>query len=384
MRKTTTVKAKDSTSAMEKIVSEIGEDSVILSTKHVDGMVEMTASNSLQHKNAVKKRFDKNKFSKIYKDKKKSLTQIGKNKENLNIHNFIPKASNENKNIFDFKKTDLSKEFDKLAKHIDNRLEGLLITEDTAMINKLAPSNSIRLKQLGFSTHIVTQLRNTFCNHTFEEGRVKFIRALAKLLTAPFPERMFKAKVILVTGTSGTGKTTLAAKIASSISDKTGKNNIVLAELCRKNHIASEDLRSFARLLNIPLTNQLKHGDISDTMLLNDEAKIVVDLAGDLKSGNKIIDGLESRHGDTDICTVLCLPSGSSNNLMKKTWQLVKAQRPIVALTKLDECEISAAGLSTLAELSARIGIVSGNKSIVDSLLFTNEDVLTKFMKENF
>ena len=39
MRVTTTVKAKDTTSAMEKVVAEIGSDSVILSTKHIDGIL---------------------------------------------------------------------------------------------------------------------------------------------------------------------------------------------------------------------------------------------------------------------------------------------------------------------------------------------------------
>ena len=60
----------------------------------------------------------------------------------------------------------------------------------------------------------------------------------------PFPERIFNSKLILVTGTSGTGKTTMAAKIASAIVDKLGRNNIVLAELCRNSKSASEDLKS--------------------------------------------------------------------------------------------------------------------------------------------
>ena len=43
------------------------------------------------------------------------------------------------------------------------------------------------------------------------------------------------------------------------------------------------------------ITNQLKNGDLSDTMILNDEAKIVVDLAGDIETGNKIIEDLEKQ-----------------------------------------------------------------------------------------
>ena len=90
----------------------------------------------------------------------------------------------------------------------------------------------------------------------------------------------------MVTGPSGSGKTTIAAKIASSIVDRSGRNNIVLAELCRNSNTATEDLKSFARLLNIPITNRL-NGDLSDTMILNDDAKIVVDLAGNIEERNR-------------------------------------------------------------------------------------------------
>ena len=76
-------------------------------------------------------------------------------------------------------------------------------------------------------------------------------------------ERIFKSKLILVTGTSGSGKTTMSAKIASSIIDKFGRNNIVLAELCRNSKSASEDLKSFARLLNIPINTRAEQIDIN-------------------------------------------------------------------------------------------------------------------------
>ena len=64
---TTVIKAKDTTTAMEKVVKELGEDCVFLSTKKVNGQVSITASNAKQAKSAVKKRYDKKKFANIYK-----------------------------------------------------------------------------------------------------------------------------------------------------------------------------------------------------------------------------------------------------------------------------------------------------------------------------
>ena len=64
---TTEIRAKDTATAMEKIVKELGEDCVILATKKINGQVSITASNSNKAKNAVKKRYDKKKFANIYK-----------------------------------------------------------------------------------------------------------------------------------------------------------------------------------------------------------------------------------------------------------------------------------------------------------------------------
>ena len=119
-------------------------------------------------------------------------------------------------------------------------------------------------------------------------------------------------------------------------------------------------------------------------MILNDNARIVVDLAGNIEEGNRVIEELENRHGDKNICSILCLQSGSSPEMIEATLNKVKAQRPIIALTKSDECNISAPTLSHLAIKKGNIGLVSGTKSIVDSLLFTDSNVLAKFMKENF
>ena len=47
---TTIIKAKDTASAMEKVVNELGEDCVILSNKKVNGQVLITASNSKKAK----------------------------------------------------------------------------------------------------------------------------------------------------------------------------------------------------------------------------------------------------------------------------------------------------------------------------------------------
>ena len=380
LKRTTTFKAKDTSTAMEKVIEELGADCVILSTKKKNNMIEITASNSPKYKSAVKKRYDKQKFSNIYNLKSGKINISGEkiNKIEPNNSRHYRLNSEEFKNI-------IQHENESLLEKIDKKLENVYLADYKNISKNLIFSNFLKLKEIGFSNNILEKYyENPENQESFQVSKFKFFRRVAEAITSPFPERIFNSKLILVTGPSGSGKTTIAAKIASSIVDKFGRNNIVLAELCRNSNTATEDLKSFARLLNIPITNRLQNGDLSDTMILNDNAKIVVDLAGNIEVGNKVIEELESRHGDKSICSILCLQSGSSPEMIDATLNKVKAQRPIIALTKSDECNISAATLSHLAIKKGKVGLVSGTKSIVDSLLFTNSNILTKFMKENF
>ena len=380
LKTTTTVKAKDTSSAMEKVITELGEDCVILSTKKKNGMIEMTASNQMKYKSAVKKRYDKEKFSNIYSLKSGKLKM---NKENIKKAEQVNSISR-SINLETINKI-IKKETSSLLLKLDKKLENIYLTDYKNVTKNVIFSYYLKLKEIGFSSEILDKYHeNLDKEESFEVSKYKLYRKLSEVLAAPYPERVFNSKLIMVTGPSGSGKTAMAAKIASTIVDKYGRNNIVLAELCRNSNTATENLKSYARLLNIPITNSLQNGDLSDTMILNDNARIVVDLAGNIETGNKVIEELEERHGDKNICSILCIQSGSSPDMIESTLKKIKAQRPIIALTKSDECNVSAATLSCLASKKAKIGLVSGTKSIVDSLLFTDANILAKFMKENF
>ena len=380
LKKTTTYKAKDTSTAMEKVIAELGEDCVILSTKKKNNMIEITASNSPKYKSAVKKRYNKEKFSNIYNLKSGKL-KINEEK----LKKIEPYNTNGNSfNATEIKKV-IRKEVETILDKMDKKLENIYLTDFKNISKNIIFSSFLKLKQIGFSGKVLEKyFEKPESDDSFQTSKFKFYRKISEIIAAPFPERILNSKLIMVTGPSGSGKTTIAAKIASSIVDRSGRNNIVLAELCRNSNTATEDLKSFARLLNIPITNRLQNGDLSDTMILNDNAKIVVDLAGNIEAGNRVIEELENRHGDKNICSILCLQSGSSSEMIETTLNKVKAQRPIIALTKSDECNISPATISDLAIKKGKIGLVSGTKSIVDSLLFTNSDILAKFMKENF
>ena len=85
-----------------------------------------------------------------------------------------------------------------------------------------------------------------------------------------------------------------------------------------------------------------------------------------------------------DFCSILTIQSGSNSEMISGICKKVSDIRPMVAVTKLDECWVGADEFSSLATNNARIGLVTGTKVIIDSIIEANENSLTKYMKENF
>ena len=151
INETTVIKAKDTASAMEKVVRELGEDCVILSTKKVNGQVSITASNSKKAKDAVKKRYDKKKFANIYK------FNSGKLDIKNNTINNPDKLSDQDKTSSSrflnlHYKDIIKKEMNILLEKIDKKLENIYITDNHKDYNF---SIFLKLKQAGFSNKVL-------------------------------------------------------------------------------------------------------------------------------------------------------------------------------------------------------------------------------------
>ena len=56
---------------------------------------------------------------------------------------------------------------------------------------------------------------------------------------------------------------------------------------------------------------------------------------------------------------------------------------PLIALTKLDECELSPIELSALVSARAQIALLTGTKSIVGAIAIASEAILSQYLKEN-
>ena len=80
----------------------------------------------------------------------------------------------------------------------------------------------------------------------------------------------------------------------------------------------------------------------------------------------------------------MSLQGGSSASLIRQSLTAYKQVNPLIALTKLDECETTPAEFSALAEQEASIALLSGTRSVVGALAFASGNIISQYLTENF
>ena len=367
---TTTVIAKDTSSAMDDIMSKLGDDAVILSTKHKDGKVHMTATT--ENVSTTPRRLKPSQqFSKIFESRMLNDQFLNQDK---------PLQLEEAFNDTGASTAQLSALRTEIQE-IKNMLSGVVVTEPQNLNDNIASTSALKLRQSGFSPKVVKRLEKSFLGKNFESGRVSFLRSLAKTLIPNDIENLKDKQIFYIIGPSGSGKTTLAAKLAALLADTTKSNSIILSEINNGNsQQISDSLRGYARLLNLKTSIVAKNKAPEHEF---DSQKTIVDVSTNLSESIESIASSKKIFGHKNVCVIMAVPGGSSNKLIDSLHKAVEKLEPIIALSKLDECEIGPEEFSKLSELDSKIGIITGTNNIVGSLAVSSENIITQYLKEN-
>ena len=89
-----------------------------------------------------------------------------------------------------------------------------------------------------------------------------------------------------------------------------------------------------------------------------------------------MVQNIREQLGATKVTTVLCLPSGSSRQLLTSQINKYKDFQPIIVFTKVDECQLYARELCVLASKNVKVGFMTGSKTILSSLALSESNVL--------
>ena len=373
---TITVTAKDSTSAMEDVFEQLGEDAYIIETMKKNGKVSMKATNDSiltkeTHRPSVKA------FSKIFDSKmidtnpspKKAFSEIMSTQDALSAKN----NSTSSKDDFEILKAEISS--------LKSMMSGLMITEHKGLSVELGHSLPIQLMQSGFSPETIKRFSSSFAEQDKERGRFSFLRALSRKLIAPFAENIYDSRIVALVGGSGSGKTTLAAKIATCCADtaKFGKPTLVSVTPTASQSI--DDLKAFGRLLNMPV-KQVEIGSVFP-LLKQKDTQFILDISPDADKTVQLLQEAIDFFSPTEIAIIQTLAGNYNKQMITHQTSLYESLEPMVALTKLDECELSPIELSALVSARAQIALLTGTKSIVGAIAIASEAILSQYLKEN-
>ena len=361
-----TVKAMDTATAMDEIVNKLGPDAVILSTSKIDGKIVMEAASGTQPTQG--RLMNEKQFSNILSEK--MIDTPDKNKTNPGLEKMLPTA----------------KEFQNLQSQmsqIQKMLSGLFITDLDGVNQDLSSNSRVILQQAGFSSQVLNDFKTAYLGKTFRNGCNQFLSDISSHLTYYDSESLLSKKFIFITGQSGTGRTTMVGKLTASLKEALPNKSVITAEMITSGQQRSSRLQDFCRLLNSQVYTIGVDTSASDFNEIKSNEVMIVDMAMPVSNATEKLTEILPSVGPENVGIILTVPASTSAKMIEITLNDTKLLEPMVALTKLDECEVTTAEFSSFANINAKIGLFSASKSIADAPLFASESVLLQYLKEN-
>ena len=386
---TITVTAADTAQAMDKIVERLGEDALILETVKRNGRIEMVATDTAEDVEAPAPAAP-------------TLRPAGEELSGLNIEigggtgftDLFDQQMIESVRDRDAKATstvdhligraiDASDNLDILTelRSIRQMMNGMMITRPEGLDVTLGRAAPVRLHQAGFSSKAIQELHEHMVGLDDDDAVASFINALAARVVHADAESVFDSRIVLVIGSSGTGKTTLATKIAAYFKEHGISERMILANAAGPGQGASEDIKSYARLLNMRAA-QFGIGEIS-TAVQETSNRMIIDVNASPEDTTIAVREIIQRLGTRKVTVVQAIPGGSSATMIDHQCNLYRKLNPMIALTKLDECEAMPAELSALALEGTGVGLLTGTKSIVGGIAIATMPILAQYLQEN-
>ena len=387
--------ADDSLSAMDEISRVLGKDAVILKTDKVNGKIEILGSNNIEDiasSNAKKINKQKNNFSHLFSnhnlEKDNNVRKYNTIIKNQNIKKDISsqKISNIKSDNFDKNYVDVET-FKTFTTKIENLLKDMIISDIDEYSKVKNKSLTIDLLKKGFSKKVVSEFQEKIINDKgIKDLELFFYHHLAKNLVFAYEDQIIHSDVFFLNGPTGSGKTTLCAKISSYILDNllsaNEKHKLSIINFGPKSTDYSE-LLNFGKLLNLNVASVSSLNDLIQYIEENkNKTKLIIDVSQENMNLSGYIDFLEKITLNKNYSNLLTIPSSSNKNMINSMMNFYKNSFPTIALTKLDETHISAEELSIFAELNCKIGILSGSRSIIGSIAFAKSEVLAQYMKD--
>ena len=386
---TITVTAADTAQAMDKIVERLGDDALILETVKRNGRIEMIATDSVEDAAAKEPTIvsphpecgalsglnieigRSTGFTDLFDQQMINTVRNRSNAQTSTVDHLVGRAIEATDNL------DILAEL----RNIRHMLSGMMITHPDGLDVTLGHAAPVRLHQAGFSSKAIQQLYDYMVGLEGDDAVASFINALAERVVHRDADSVFDSRVVFVIGSSGTGKTTLATKIAAYFKEHGISDRMVLTSAASPGVSANEDIKAYARLLNMRAA-QIGIGEVS-VAVQETSNRMVIDVNATPEDAITTISEVMKQLGSGKVTVVQAIPGGASSTMISHQCKLYRKLSPMIALTKLDECEAMPAELSALALEGSGVGLLTGTKSIVGGIAIATMPILAQYLQEN-
>ncbi len=386
---TITVTAADTAQAMDKIVERLGDDALILETVKRNGRIEMIATDSVEDAAAKEPAIvsphpesgalsglnieigSSTGFTDLFDQQMINTVRNRSNAQTSTVDHLVGRAIEATDNL------DILAEL----RNIRHMLSGMMITHPDGLDVTLGHAAPVRLHQAGFSSKAIQQLYDYMVGLEGDDAVASFINALAERVVHRDADSVFDSRVVFVIGSSGTGKTTLATKIAAYFKEHGISDRMVLTSAASPGVSANEDIKAYARLLNMRAA-QIGIGEVS-VAVQETSNRMVIDVNATPEDAITTISEVMKQLGSGKVTVVQAIPGGASSTMISHQCKLYRKLSPMIALTKLDECEAMPAELSALALEGSGVGLLTGTKSIVGGIAIATMPILAQYLQEN-
>ena len=330
------VKALDSAAAMEEVVKRLGVDALIVSTRKIDGQIEIVATNDDPNASRPEVEIDNNttvSFSDILRTK---MTD--------------PPSSAE-----------VEAEKHRSGSEVIQNIQNELITLNKLFQEPLSDSSKgdtdyAVLRMAGLSRKVSETIKNFDVNGTVSE----ISKTVAKRFVKGQSDIFDNSEIYFIAGLEKSGKSVFCEKYKNSLEkDAPGiKVNYF------KNVTGASDYNKVATWLQ-------KNRDANHTS----SKKCIVEI-NDLTQLETQLYRFQKAYPDINFCLINIVEVGHSYEFIINNVRSAQLENEFMAITKLDTCDISLQEICALIEMGHRCSFFSGMVNTNEGLYYSRVDQL--------
>jgi len=218
-----------------------------------------------------------------------------------------------------------------------------------------------------------------------EKGWAQCLRFIAEDLPLAENNMLHTGGCFAFVGPTGAGKSTTIGKLAAQYVINHGPESIALITMDNYRIAAHDQLKAFARIMEIPLMVLEPNGDLSAMLeTLSDKKFILIDTAGLAIQDSHFSVQLSMLKGaGNKVHTLLALPLTSQARCLQENYEHFKpAGIDGCIFTKLDECFSLGQAMSIASVTRLPIHMVTDGPHIPDDIHFPNAEKMVRLAEQ--